>query len=57
VSGNMEFGPRALCNTSTLSLPYAENVEIINSLNKRNTVMPMAPVCLSKNLIYLFNPE
>ena len=57
VSGNMEFGPRALCNTSTLSLPHAENVEIINSLNKRNTVMPMAPVCLSKNLIYLFNPE
>ena len=42
VSGNMEFGPRALCNTSTLSLPYVENVEIINSLNKRNTVMPMA---------------
>ena len=40
----MEFGPRALCHTSTLCLPTEENVQLINSLNERNTVMPMAPV-------------
>lgn len=41
---SMEFGPRALCHTSTLCKPTLENVEIINHLNNRNTVMPMAPV-------------
>jgi carbamoyltransferase len=46
----MEFGPRALCNTSTLALPTAENVDIINQLNERNTVMPFAPVILEENL-------
>lgn len=44
VRGGMEFGPRALCNTSTLALPTRENVEKINAMNERNTVMPMAPV-------------
>lgn len=44
VRGDMEFGPRALCNTSTLALPHARVVEIINDMNARNTVMPMAPV-------------
>lgn len=44
--GHMEFGPRALCNTSTLALPTRENAMYINKLNKRNEVMPMAPVIL-----------
>lgn len=44
VRGDMEFGPRALCNTSTLALPTRANVERINRMNDRNTVMPMAPV-------------
>lgn len=44
VRGNMEFGPRAMCNTSTLAMPNLETVERINSANERNTVMPMAPV-------------
>ncbi len=44
VRGNMEFGPRALCNTSTLALPNLHSVELINQANNRNTVMPMAPV-------------
>lgn len=44
VRGGMEFGPRALCNTSTLALPRPEIVSIINEMNDRNTVMPMAPV-------------
>ena len=44
VRGSMEFGPRALCNTSTISLPHMSCVERINHANGRNTVMPMAPV-------------
>lgn len=42
--GNMEFGPRALCNTTCLALPTSEMVEKINAQNGRDTVMPMAPV-------------
>jgi len=57
IVGNMEFGPRALCHTTTLSIPTKDNVETINSYNKRNTVMPMAPVMLRKNLGYFFNKE
>ena len=44
VLGKMEYGPRALCNTTTLALPLKENVEFINELNERDTVMPMAPI-------------
>lgn len=44
VRGPMEFGPRALCNTSTLAFPSREAVDAINYMNDRNTVMPMAPV-------------
>lgn len=44
VRGNMEFGPRALCNTSTLAMPTMDVVAKINAANNRNTVMPMAPV-------------
>jgi carbamoyltransferase len=44
IQGNMEFGPRALCNTSTLAMPTAENAAYINKVNDRNEVMPMAPV-------------
>jgi len=44
VQGAMEFGPRAMCNTSTIALPYLDIVERINKMNNRNTVMPMAPV-------------
>jgi predicted NodU family carbamoyl transferase len=44
VRGDMEFGPRALCNTSTLAMPNLSVVERINRANGRNTVMPMAPV-------------
>ncbi len=46
IQGNMEFGPRALCNTTTLALPRLENTMYINKVNKRNEVMPMAPVML-----------
>jgi carbamoyltransferase len=45
VRGRMEFGPRALCNTTTLA--RADDMAIvdeINRINGRNTVMPFAPV-------------
>ncbi|MFH1547426.1 MAG: carbamoyltransferase C-terminal domain-containing protein, partial [bacterium] len=57
VAGNMEFGPRALCNTSTFALPKECNVDLINHVNGRNTVMPMAPVMLRRNLDCFFSPE
>lgn len=44
VMGDMEYGPRALCNTTTLAIPSPENTKTINKLNDRTTVMPMAPV-------------
>jgi len=55
VTGNMEFGPRALCNTSTLALPTRENVDIINALNGRDTVMPFAPVMLEATARSMFS--
>ncbi len=42
--GNMEFGPRALGNTSCTAAPTFEMTEKINSLNGRPTIMPMAPM-------------
>ncbi len=44
VRGAMEFGPRALCNTTTLALPLKDICEMINLVNDRTTEMPMAPV-------------
>jgi predicted NodU family carbamoyl transferase len=55
VRGNMEFGPRALCNTSTLALPRQDIVHRINKMNDRNTVMPMAPVMTRDQYHMLFN--
>lgn len=57
IQEDMEYGPRALCNTSTLALPLKENVDCINLLNKRNTVMPFAPVMLRKNIDYFFDKK
>lgn len=54
VRGAMEFGPRSLCNTSTLALPTQANVEYINHANGRDTFMPMAPVILDEDLNALF---
>ena len=55
VHSEMEFGPRALCNTSTIALPTIANVDYINRVNKRNTVMPMAPVVLSTVATKMFD--
>lgn len=55
IIGNMEFGPRALCHTSTLFLPTNENVHCNNAMNGRNEVMPCAPVCKRENAYRLFD--
>ena len=44
VRGAMEFGPRALCHTSTLARPSAEVAAYINHINDRTNEMPFAPV-------------
>jgi predicted NodU family carbamoyl transferase len=54
VRGPMEFGPRALCNTSTLAMPHLDVVSEINFTNNRNTVMPMAPVVTLDQYLDLF---
>lgn len=56
VYGSMEFGPRALCHTSTLALPNMENVDYINQVNGRTTIMPMGPVMSKTKATDLF-PE
>ncbi len=50
-----EFGPRALCHTSTLALPRKKYVDMINKMNDRNEVMPMAPVITSSELQRLYD--
>ena len=54
VRGAMEFGSRALCHTTTLALPTLENIQYINKLNGRSTIMPMAPVIRDKDVEYFF---
>ena len=53
--GNMEFGPRSLCNTSTLALCRRDLVDAINTANGRTTVMPMAPAIRKEVMPYLFS--
>lgn len=53
--GAMEFGPRSLCNTSTLALCRRDLVDAINTANGRTTVMPMAPAMLQEVTPYLFS--
>lgn len=54
VYGNMEFGPRALGNTSTIFLPTTENTAANNLMNLRNEVMPCAPICKKEDAEDLF---
>lgn len=57
VKSRMEFGPRALCSTTTLAIPLSSNVEIINDINERDTVMPMAPVMLHNAIATFFDVQ
>lgn len=43
----MEFGPRALGNTSCIAKPTAEMTVKINKMNGRPNIMPMAPMISS----------
>jgi len=54
VRGNMEFGPRALCNTSTLALPKPGIAAEINRINDRTNEMPFAMVVTPSQLKGLF---
>jgi predicted NodU family carbamoyl transferase len=42
INGSVEYGPRALCNTTTLALPKSEIAEQINKMNDRTNEMPFA---------------
>jgi predicted NodU family carbamoyl transferase len=56
MTGNLEFGPRALGSTTTMALPTKKNVSYINILNDRDDAMPMAPQILaSKTKKYFGN--
>ena len=54
VRGNLEFGPRALCNTSTIGLPTADVAMEINRINARTMEMPFAPVVTAEKANELF---
>lgn len=55
VRDRMEFGPRALCNTTTLARADDPNVvDEINRINGRNSVMPFAPVIWHEHLYKAF---
>jgi predicted NodU family carbamoyl transferase len=54
VHGNAEFGPRALCNTSTLAVPSPEWAQRIDAMNGRDPVMPFAPVMTEPRARRLF---
>lgn len=55
LQGDMEFGPRSLCNTATLALCKTELIDAVNTANGRTTVMPCAPVMLERHARELFN--
>lgn len=57
VRGAMEFGPRALCNTTTLAIPDEEIGATINQINNRTNEMPFALVMSKSQADLLFvNP-
>lgn len=46
--GAMEFGPRALGATSCIAEPTIEMADLINEMNGRPSIMPMAPMISSE---------
>jgi predicted NodU family carbamoyl transferase len=54
VRGAMEFGPRTLCNTSTLAIPSPVNARYINDMNARTNEMPFALVVTEAQARKLF---
>lgn len=55
VRGNMEYGPRALCNTSTLAIPDKQVCANVNRMNDRTMEMPFAPVVTKQQADQIFN--
>ena len=54
VRGNLEYGPRALCNTSTIAIPDPKITQDINRANARTMEMPFAPVMTESQADDLF---
>ena len=54
VRGRMEYGPRALCNTSTIAYPSKEVANDINRANGRTMEMPFAPVVTKEQASEVF---
>ena len=54
VRGAMEFGPRALCNTTTLATPFSSVGATINRINDRTNEMPFALVMSKEQADDLF---
>lgn len=50
VRGAMEFGPRALCHTTTLAVAKPEIAAYINKINARTNEMPFAPVVTAEGV-------
>jgi predicted NodU family carbamoyl transferase len=57
MTGNLEFGPRALGSTTTMALPTKKNVAYINLLNDRDDAMPMAPQILASKTKKYFGSQ
>jgi predicted NodU family carbamoyl transferase len=57
MTGNLEFGPRALGSTTTMALPTKKNVSYINILNDRDDAMPMAPQILASKTKKYFGSQ
>ncbi len=55
VRGNMEFGPRALCNTTTIAYPRISVCDRINQANGRTTEMPLAPFMSAQTADQVFD--
>lgn len=55
VTSNLEYGPRALGNTSSLFLPTDEMAKANNTLNQRNEVMPFAPMIAEEAMDDVFD--
>lgn len=56
--GNMEFGPRALCNRSILASPFDSTInQSLNKRLRRTEFMPFAPVVLKDFAQQIFEIE
>jgi predicted NodU family carbamoyl transferase len=57
ITPKMEYGPRALGATSSLFLPTEYNSSFNNRLNKRNEVMPFAPMIPAEAMPLVFEKD